>query len=284
MTTINMLVAATLLIAGQRISSAQYTFTKLAETGPDSPFARVSPAAISGNGTAVIGATRKDGLGVIYTSTGGELTKVIDTSSELLTGFVTGINSSGTIVMNATLDDNVNGIFTIRDGKLSSVYKGTDLLISDPAFINDNGDVAFAVRNGPPGVSGGSRIVINSGGTSRTVAEPAGQFVGQTLYLGQLNNLGRLTFIATPLVPLTPGTIYTAGDGPTAAAIPASSSIAFMGINAPCINDSGTIVLDAFVDRTVPTILVLEGKVSGFRFHPRMRPADRYSELLPCHP
>jgi hypothetical protein len=83
------------------------------------------------------------------------------------------------------------------------------------------------------------------------------------LYLGQINSLGRVAFVATPWVPLfNPGTIYTAGDQPPTAAMAPSSSITFLGYNVASINDSGVIAFDALVDGVTPSILLLDtGKV-----------------------
>ena len=249
-----------LLLAGAMAApAADYTFTKIAETGPDSPFALVAPCGISDSGVVLFTGVRKDGLGGIYLSSGGKMNKVLDDSGELLSAVPSGINSSGTISLYGILDDLSTGVFTFGGGKLTRITAATTQILTATPHINDGGQVSF-VSGFPDSTPG---VFVTRDGVVQQIAGPSGQFSGlQAFGGGQINAHGDVVFKATDLTGRQGG-IFFGSSANSIRKLDLSNAISFTpgisGLGEVSINDDGAVAFAALVDRITLSILIHDG-------------------------
>jgi len=128
------------------------------------PFSRFRGTAINDSNTVAFLADLDAGGSGIFTSSGGAITTVADTSGPFSSFEVesTAINDSGTVAFLANLDAGGAGIFTGLDSVVDQVIATGDLLfgstVTSLSFsktgLNNSGQVAFFARlaNGTEGI------------------------------------------------------------------------------------------------------------------------------------
>lgn len=167
----------------------------------------VTPVGIGGdpfindNGTVVFLRARQVGNPfVIYTYKDGQLTPIVDVSSQFL-GFSVFpvINNRGTVAFEGTLNTGVRGIFTSFNGTINTIVDSSGPYSSfNFHSINNRDDIAFsAVLD--TGVRG---IFIGPNPVTDKVIEVGDPLFGSTVadlsfYREGLNDRGQLVFLAT---------------------------------------------------------------------------------------
>lgn len=143
------------LIPGEANTYNGYTFTKIADT--NGSFDSLLASSINDSGTVAFSGRLDDGSEGVFTSSGRELTTIIDTSSSSFDTFGDPvINNNGTVVIEAAqlADDNSvsnDAILTGSGGELTTIASSGDRFFgfqSQPD-LNDRGTVAFFAN--PPG-------------------------------------------------------------------------------------------------------------------------------------
>ena len=124
-----------------------YTFSKIADTNS---FDSLGASSINDSGTVAFSGRLGDGSEGVFTSSGPELTTVIDTSSSFDTFGDPVINNDGTVVIYAAqlADDNFlnnETILTVSDGEITTIVEPGDRFngVGSQPDINDDGTVAF---------------------------------------------------------------------------------------------------------------------------------------------
>jgi len=201
------------------------------------PFASYTLPSINASGTVAFNADLKGGGRGLFTSSGGAITPVVDTSSGLFTKFsVATLNDSGTLAFDAGLANGGSAIYTSSGGKLTTIADTSglfqDLTLSDVA-INQKGQVAFLgqLKDGTVGIFDGSNPVTDK---VIAVGDKLGNYTVQNLFVSHegLNNSGQLAFDAT----LGDGNGNTTeqiflADPTNPTAVPAPNSVPLLGIS-----------------------------------------------------
>jgi hypothetical protein len=179
----------------------------------------------------------------IYTSSGGLLTTIADTSGPFsgfgYLGYTPSINSSSAVAFWAQLDSGEQGIYTGNGGPVTTIADTTGPFssFSSSPSINSFGTVAFAA-----GVGGDDGIYTGNGGPITTIADISGPF--RWLASPSINSSGTVAFVAG----LDGGGvgIFTGNGGPLTAITDTSGPFSWLA--APTINSSGSVAFMAELD------------------------------------
>jgi hypothetical protein len=267
-------------------NAENFTITKIVDTA-NSPLEGFSSPAINNNGTVTFKAyleldTEAEG---IFTSNGGSLTTITDTSGSLGFLLTPSINNSGTVAFKASFDGGTLngvgpgvGIFTGNGGPLTTISLDADasgILVSNPA-INDSGTVTFAdnesgdiftgsggpltlitnANGGNPTINnqgtvavvvpGASLLTFNDGATT-TIANTSGSFDSLSGDGSPINNNGTVAFKAFLDLDTGAEGIFTSSGGPLTTIADTSGPFSSF-IGSPAINDQGTVAFFAGLD------------------------------------
>jgi hypothetical protein len=189
---------ANLAAGGQAIfTGAGEELTRIADTGPDSPFSSfLAPAApINNDETVAFRATLKSGGTGIFTDRAGEAPQVLYVTGGQFRAFLDApiIQRNGNEVgFSATLNTGQDGIF-LGDGLTTTTIATTGGAYSAlrGGATNDEGMVVFRANL----AAGGQTIVEGDGSQLTTIAQTGGRF---TSFFGNtaINNDGQVVFAA----------------------------------------------------------------------------------------
>lgn len=185
-----------LLLLAYPVAAQRYTFRKVAENGPGTPFGYGSPggmAAINNSGQVVFGSyPMGSGITVFSSSPGGPLRKVIaqDERPMVLPSGVS-INDAGTVLVASPTN-----LYTWSDGQLTLAYQSRpgELVAMPSAFPTLRNDGAIAFSNGlrillrKP--SGEIEVLVNE----NEIPRPATSFFNAEVYGAALNANGEVAF------------------------------------------------------------------------------------------
>jgi len=184
-------VGAALALSVGDAAAASFTFINIADTSEEGPFqvAGFGVPALNNSGTVAFSGLLRAGGSGIFTSSGGRITTLYDTSgpfSRLLDYPPLTINDSGTVAFTARLDTGLRGVFTGSGGPTTTIVNSSGPLgefFFSPS-LNERGTVAF-------GAAGG--IFTSSGGPITTIAEPSGPLGFASEHV--LNDSGTVAFL-----------------------------------------------------------------------------------------
>jgi hypothetical protein len=150
---------------GRLAIAAPHIFTKIADSATFDSGYMFSTHTLSINDSGVVAfvanPTFASGGLRILTGDGGGLTNIADVSS--LFGSSISLNNSGNVAFTTSIA-NVQSIMMGNGGTLQTILQASTSLDSfGPAFLNDNGSVAFKARPGGPGGSGQGIFMVSSG-------------------------------------------------------------------------------------------------------------------------
>lgn len=250
------LVAAVDLSLGATASSAStYEFVSVADTtGAFSSFASpttgLNPPSINGSGVVAFTAGLDAGGEGVFTSTGGLIDTIIDTSAPFdRFGGRPSINNNGTVAFHAAFDGGGEGIFTSSGGPTTTIVdNSTTFAFFGNPTLNDAGTVAFfaaypdATGNDPFDNPGG---VFTGDGSALpiTVADSSGPMHRFAIY-PSINNSGAVAFAAS--FDGGGGGIFTDHGGAITTIADSSGPLNLLGT--PSISTSGAVAFTAFID------------------------------------
>jgi hypothetical protein len=171
--------------------------TRIADTGPDSPFSSFLPPAapINNEETVAFRATLKSGGTGIFTDRAGEEPRILYVTGGRFSALLTApiIQREGDEVsFRATLNTGQDGVF-LGDGKTTTTIATTGGIYRalSGGVTNDEGEVAFIANL----TSGGQAIVTGDGTHLTTIAETGSRF---SSFFGNatINNRGQVVFAA----------------------------------------------------------------------------------------
>ena len=181
------------------ISSGNST-TTIASTS-DPFFSALGNPDLNESGTVVFSADLDAGGSGIFTSSGGSIANLIDTSGLFNSFRDTAINDSNTIAFSADLDAGGSGIFTNSGGVITPIADTNGLFSSfgdDSTAINNSGTVAFLANLN----AGGTGIFTGLDPVLDKVIATGDVLFGSTVTSLSfsktgLNNSGQIAFFAT---------------------------------------------------------------------------------------
>ena len=228
---------------------AEYTFTKIADTGPNSGLIGMFPSfAINESGrVAFAAATAISGGQVsevtVFTGAGGALTRIADTKGDFGQLAVGGINSNGIVAFFAADKSRQRGIFTGSGGTLNTIAIDSvdrPVLAITPDISEDN-QVSFRTA---------SRIFVSSNGSIRTAVDTRAAPFRDTPLLSchQWNGKGDLVFVAVDSLNLQTGGVFSERVGKVTAIETDAGSLTFFPGTACSMNDAGTATFFAYAD------------------------------------
>jgi len=198
------------------------------------PFASYTLPSLNDSGTVAFNADLKTGGTGLFTSNGGAINTIVDTSSGSFTKFsVASLNDSGTVAFDAGLADGSSAIYTSSAGKLTKIADTSglfqDLTKSDIA-LNQKGQVTFlaGLKDGTVGIFDGSDPVANK---VIAVGDKLGNYTVQQLFVSHdaLNDSGQIAFDAT--LADASGNITEQIFRADPVAVPAPDSIPLLGVS-----------------------------------------------------
>jgi hypothetical protein len=222
------------------LQGIEYTFQKIADTSAGSPFRGFKLGVIINDGGTVgfVGVTQFTGNEAtaqgVYTSSGGELKKIADTTGSFNDLAIGGINRTGAVAFLARDRNFSYGIFSGDGGPLNTIVLHSDATplapTSLPPDIGPDGAVAF-VANG--------RVFVQRGAERRVVFDNrTGPRAGTAPSAVQWNSRGDLSFLLTHSGFERGGVFYERGGIITTIADD-SGTVNFTENGLASINDNG---------------------------------------------
>lgn len=150
---------------------------------------------INEGGTVAFKAPPDTGGISIFSSSGGAITPVADTSGIFSNfGQLTYINDPGTIAFSANLDNGGSGIYTAGSGSINTIADTSDGFSTlRNAIITNDGTVLFEADLD----TGGTGIFTASGSSINTIADTSGPFDRFPMFSQSINNEGTVAFGAS---------------------------------------------------------------------------------------
>jgi uncharacterized protein (TIGR03437 family) len=245
-------------------AAANYTFTKIADNSPGSNLlipGSSSSIALNASGAVAFSARRADSKGnptsnLVLTGSGGALTIIEDSGSNLRFAYPYSINSSGAVLFGVT-DSGKLTLYTGNGTGMSPVSTDPNdqLIGTATATMNDAGVIAYTALNGA--VTGTIPIRIVSNGNIRAV-DPDNNH--SNFGIGQLDGPGNLVFVGATPSDSAPFLAIDKGGTVTTLATE-NSQLSLVLSYFPALNDSGVVALTGHVgSETGPAAIV---KVAG---------------------
>lgn len=253
-------ISVAVLLAFAGLCEAQsYTYTKVVETGPSSPFSGMEPLGISSNGMVLFLGKQKDGVtGVFVATGGGGYRKAIDDSGEIHQVMSGAINSSGRIVLSCLMDDGAAAVLLVDGGAPKTIFRSQDpadlagAVLMAPR-INDLGQVVVTLR--PHLLSPlSSSVLIHDGTNQAVIATPTDLAAAITVLNADINNKTDVTFVAT--TPTGGGLLFfSPSSGYSLILANSAFGHTFQtATDTPALNDAGAIAFEAWGDDFVSGI------------------------------
>jgi hypothetical protein len=236
-----------------------YTFTPIADTGPDSPYRTLAVGqAVNDLGqVAFVADLRAGGQAVYRTEVDGRLTTIARTDALIRDFYLSPyMNTGGTVSFGANLTDGRQAVFTGSGGALTRIADtGPDSpfgSIPNPAQRMDEDGVVYfraTLRSGPTGFFAGD------GGPTETVYSTGGQFSAFPSSFAHQVSGGGGSFRAT-LTGGPEGVFF--GDGRQTDTLVTAGGTYGSFFGAEC-NDAGTVAISANLAAGGQVLLVARG-------------------------
>jgi type 1 fimbria pilin len=239
---------------------SSYSFTPIADTGPNSPYSglEVRPAINDLGAVAFVANLKSGGAGIFTHNPDGSQGPIIAVTNDLLRTFTLSpfMNDGGTVSFGAKLKDGSTAIYTGRGQELTHIAdtgpnSPYSSLPSPAPRIQSDGTVTFhgTLRSGGMGLFAGngglpSTFYVTGDQFSAFLGGPASQVHGNTL-----------AFRAT--LPDGTGGEFTGSGGPTTTI--ATTGPVFSSFVGGEINDAGTLAISANLTGGGQAIVVAQG-------------------------